>query len=128
MKKEEKFIELLGDKDSREILSRTSSMEYSALLLCKELGIPLATVYRKLKFLEDAGLIKHVKTIIQLSGNEEKYYRCLIHEVKVNFHKGLLSVNLTMVDYNDKIVRLWKRFTQSSSQNIRQRTLPVTGD
>jgi hypothetical protein len=46
----------------------------------------------------------------------------------VNFHKGILSVNLTMVDYNDKIVRLWKRFTQSSSQDIRQPTLPVTGD
>jgi len=125
MKKEEMFIELLGDKYSREILSRTSSMECSALLLSKELGIPLATVYRKLKFLEDAGLIKHVKTIIQLSGNEEKYYRCVIHEVKVNFHKGILSVNLTMVDYNDKIVRLWKRLTQSSSQDIRQPTLPV---
>jgi len=128
MKKGEKFIELLGDKYSREILSLTSSMECSALLLCKELGIPLATVYRKLKFLEDAGLIKHVKTIIQLSGNEEKYYRCVIHEVKVNIHKGILSINLTMVDCNDKIVRLWKRLTQSSSQDIRKPTLPVPGD
>jgi predicted transcriptional regulator len=126
MKKEEMFIELLGDKYSREILSRTSSMECSALLLSRELDIPLATVYRKLKFLEDEGLIKHVKTIIQLSGNEEKYYRCAIHDVKVNFHKGILSVNLTMVDYNDKIVRLWKRLTQPGSQDIGQPTLPVS--
>jgi hypothetical protein len=45
MKNEEMFIELLGDKYSTEILSHTSSMERSALLLCKELGIPLITNY-----------------------------------------------------------------------------------
>ncbi len=118
MKKEEILIELLGDKYSRAILSMTSRMECSALQLCTELGIPLATVYRKLKLLEDSGLIKHVKTIIHLSGNEEKYYRCLVHEVKVNFHKGMLSVNLKMEDCNDKIVRLWKRISKPVSQEI----------
>ena len=42
--KTEKILELLGDKFAREILSPTSSMECSALLLCREPGIPLATV------------------------------------------------------------------------------------
>ncbi len=105
----EVLIEFLGDKYSRAILSLTSSMECSALQLCHELGIPLTTVYRKLKLLEDTGLIRHVKTIIHLSGNEEKYYRCVINEIKVNFHKGMLSVNLKKEDYNGKITRLWKR-------------------
>ena len=114
MKNEEMLIELLGDKYSRAILSLTSSMECSAIELCRELGIPLSTVYRKLKLLEKTGLIRHVKTIIHLSGNEEKYYRCAIHEVKVSFHRGMLSVSLRMDEYNDKIVRLWKRL---SSQN-----------
>ena len=118
MKKEEILVELLGDKYSRAILSMTSSMECSALLLCTELGIPLATVYRKLKLLEDTGLIKHVKTIIHLSGNEEKYYRCVIREVKVEFHKGMLSVSLKMEDCNDKIVRFWKRLARPDSQEI----------
>ncbi len=118
MKKEEMLIELLGDKYSRAILSMTSSMECSALLLCTELGIPLATVYRKLKLLEDSGLIKHVKTIIHLSGNEEKYYRCVIREVKVNFHKGMLSVSLKMEDCNDKIVRLWKRLAKTGPNEV----------
>jgi hypothetical protein len=44
MKTEEILIELLGDKYAREILSLTSGMECSALLLCREPGIPLATV------------------------------------------------------------------------------------
>ncbi len=110
MKDKEMLIELLGNKYSREILSQTSNMECSALQLCRELGIPLATVYRKLKLLEDTGLIKHVKTIIHLSGNEEKYYRCAINEVKMSFNKGMLSISLNMEEYNNKIVRLWKRF------------------
>ncbi|MCX9012927.1 MAG: helix-turn-helix domain-containing protein [Candidatus Methanoperedens sp.] len=98
LKNEEMLIEFLGDKYSRLILSLTSGMECSASLLCRELGIPLATVYRKLKLLEDIGLIKHVKTVINLSGNEEKYYRCAIRDINVSFHKGMFSVNLDMED------------------------------
>ncbi len=118
MKNEEILIELLGNKYSRAILSLTSSMECSALELCKELGIPLATVYRKLKLLEDTGLIRHVKTIINLSGNEEKFYRCAIRDVKVSFHKGMFSVNLDMDDCNEKIVRLWKRLAEPNARQM----------
>ena len=110
MKNEEMLIELLGNKSSRAILSLTSRMECSALQLCLELGIPLTTVYRKLKVLEETGLIKHVKTIINLSGNEEKFYRCSINAVTVNFNRGMFDVSFQMEDYDDKIVRLWKRF------------------
>ncbi len=117
MKNEEMLIELLGNKYSRAILSLTSRMECSAMLLCRELEIPLATVYRKLKLLEDNGLIKHVKTIIHLSGNEEKYYRCAIHDVKVSFHKGMLSVKFDKDDGSDKIVRLWKRLVQTDNMS-----------
>ena len=109
MKNEDVLIEILGNKYSRGILSLTSRMEYSAIQLCHELGIPLTTVYRKIKILEDTGFIKHVKTIINLSGNEEKYYRCVINAVTVNFNKGMLSVSMHIEDCNDEIVRLWKR-------------------
>jgi predicted transcriptional regulator len=118
MKNEDMIIEILGNKSSREILSLTSRMECSAIQLCHELGIPLTTVYRKLKLLEDSGLIKHVKTIINLSGNEEKYYRCLINAITVNFNRGMLDVSLQMDDYNDKIVRLWKRFALPEANEL----------
>ncbi len=116
MKDEETFVELLGNKHTRAILSLTSRMECSAIQLCKELGIPLATVYRKLKLLENTGLIRHVKTIIHLSGNEEKYYRCAVNEVKVSFKKGTFSVNFEMENCSDKIVRLWTRFDQPDAR------------
>jgi DNA-binding Lrp family transcriptional regulator len=85
-----------------------------------ELGIPLTTVYRRLRLLEDLELIQNVKTIINYyAGNEEKYYRCAINEVTVSFQSGMLSVNLKMEDYNDKIVRLWKRLTQPDAREMR---------
>ena len=116
MKNEEMLIELLGNKSSRAILSLTSRMECSALQLCIELGIPLTTVYRKLKVLEETGLIKHVKTIINLSGNEEKFYRCSINAVTVNFNRGMFDVSFQMEEYDDKIVRLWKRLSSSDTE------------
>ena len=118
MKNDEILIELLGNNYTRAILSLTSGMECSAIQLCHELQIPLTTVYRKLKHLEQIGVVKHVKTIINLSGNEEKFYRCMIEEVKVTFNKGMLSVNLQIEECDDKIVRLWKRFALPETQNI----------
>ncbi len=103
------LIELFADKNSRQVLSLTSSKEYSAIQLSNELGISLATTYRKIKLLEEAGLIKHVKTIINLSGNEEKFYRCAIREATVRFQNGVFSFDIRKEDYGEKIVRLWKR-------------------
>jgi len=103
------IIECLADRCSREILVLTSKKEYSAIKLSEELNIPVSTVYRKLKLLEGSGLIQHVKTVINLSVNEEKYYRCVIRDATINFKGGELSVSLTKDDYSDKFIRLWKR-------------------
>lgn len=111
-KNEEAFIELLADKYSRKIMSLTTKKECSPLELSQELDIPLATVYRRLKLLQDSMLIQNVKSIINLSGNEEKYYRCVLREATVHFSDGELSVNLRKESYSDKVVRLWKRLAR----------------
>src|SRR3989304_10300727 len=112
---EDAIIEYLADRCIRKILGLTSKKEYSAIELSDELNTSISTVYRKLKLLELAGLIKHVKTVINLTGNEEKYYRCIIREVKVSFKGNELSVSLEKEDYSDKFVRLWKRLASSNS-------------
>ena len=111
---EETIFELLANKQSRMILSLASIKECSASQLSQELEIPLATVYRKLKLLESTGLLKHVKTIINLSGNEEKYYRCAISEATINIHEGTFSVDFKKEDQSDKIIRLWKRLAHAN--------------
>lgn len=113
---EETIFELFANRYSRTILSLASIKECSASQLSQELDIPLATVYRKLKLMENTGLIKHVKTIINLSGNEEKYYRCAIREVRVHVHNGALSVDFKKEDQSDKIVRLWKRLAHANEE------------
>ncbi len=90
-------------------MALASEKEYSALQLSGELDIPISTVYRKLKHLEDAGMIQHVKTIVDHSGNEEKYYRCAIREATVRFREGKVSIAIEKLDYKDKFVTLWKR-------------------
>lgn len=107
------FLELLGNKYIEEILSLTSIKECSALELSKELNIPLATVYRKLKLLENSEMIENVKTTINLSGNEEKYYRCLVNEAIVSFQNGKFSIGLKRMDHITKILRVWQRFSKS---------------
>ncbi len=116
---EEVVFELLANKYSRTILSLTSIKECSASQLSEELGIPLATVYRKIKLMESSGLLQHVKTIINLSGNEEKYYRCAIREATVNIHKGILSLVFKKEDHSDKIIRLWKRLANANEEIIK---------
>ncbi len=103
------IIELLANKYSREIVSLTSTKECSAIQLSQELGIPLATVYRNLKLLETAGLIQHVKTIINLQGNEERYFRCAISDVMMHINNGVISVDVKKDERSYKIIRLWKR-------------------
>lgn len=107
---ENAVIEHLADKCSLKILSLTSKKEHSAIELSDELKVSLSTVYRKLKLLERSGLVQHVKTVINLAGNDEKFYRCAVREATVSFHEGRLSVSLKKEDYSDRIVRLWKRF------------------
>jgi len=114
---EDLLIALLADKYSRAILSISNDTEFSAVKLIQELGMPKATVYRKLKVLEESGLIKHVKTVINLSGNEEKYYRCLLCDATVNLNNGKLSVDLNIekADNGAKIVTIWQRLVHSTA-------------
>jgi predicted transcriptional regulator len=115
---EDEIIEHLADKRTRKILGLTSKKEYSAIELSEELGTSISTVYRKLKLLEETGLIQHVKTVINHRSNEEKYYRCIIHEVKISFKGDELSVSLEKKDYEDKYIKFWKMLSYSNSKEI----------
>ncbi len=68
--------------------------------------------YRKLKLLEDAELIQTVKKLIDRSGNQEKYYRCIIRKATIEFIEGELSIKTEKLDYTDKLVTLWKKLSK----------------
>lgn len=112
------IIEHLADKCSITILSLTTMKEYSAIELSEKLNTSISTVYRKLKLLENTGLIQHVKIVVNLAGNEEKYYRCTIREATVSFKNGELSVSLKKEDFSDKFIRFWQRLANSKRKEI----------
>lgn len=122
MKNDETLLELLGNKYILGILNLTSMKDCSATELSYEIGIPIATVYRKLKHLQEKEMIEVSKIKINISGNEEKYYRCLIDEATMNFHDGKISVNIKKFDPGKKIDRIWeifmKRFSKDNKGSI----------
>jgi|Deesub1362B_J571_1020462.scaffolds.fasta_scaffold00217_25 predicted transcriptional regulator len=101
------ILSVLADLYCRKILSATWNKELSAIQLSQELKIPLATVYRKIKLLEELGFIKAATSIIKPSGNEEKFYKCTVKRVKVDFNGGKLDIKVEFEEV-DKFVRLWK--------------------
>ena len=119
----EEIIELLANQHSRSIISLTSIKEYSAIQLSQELNIPLATVYRNLKLLETAGLIQHVKTIINLQGNGERFFRCAISEATIRINNGGLSVDVKKEERDYKIIRLWTRLAHPKIKDVSDRSL-----
>jgi len=116
-KNEYAALELLADEYSRAILSLTSRKEYSAIQLSQELDIPLATVYRKLKLMENVGFICHLKTIINQYGNEEKYFKCALTEINVYLHGEKITINFKKKDFSERIVRLWKRLEHTDADD-----------
>lgn len=103
------MLELLANENSRDVLRLTSKKEYSAYELSKELGIALATIYRKLKHLKDAGMVQNVKTIMDYNGNEQKYYRCSVRRFIIDIINGKLEIHFEKEDNCDKVIRLWER-------------------
>jgi predicted ArsR family transcriptional regulator len=59
---------LLADQDVRFILTGTFFAARSARELSERYGIPLATCYRKVKFLQRAGLLRPERTVLRGSG------------------------------------------------------------
>ncbi len=59
----------------------------SAKQIKEEFGMPIATAYRKLKYLEEIGAIKHSGSVI-VQGNEEKYYISLVETIDISVKGG----------------------------------------
>lgn len=102
----EKILNFLADEYSRKILTSTIKRECSARELALELKIPSATLYRKIKALEEAKLIKNVKSVRTQAGNDENYYRSTVKEISIKFNDKL-SVKIVKKDLTDKYIKLW---------------------
>ena len=111
MTDDDEILSILGDEYSRKILSILSKNEMSAQEISNNLGIPNSTTYRKIKNLENLGLVKKTKVIRTLEGLDESYYKSLVSGIDIKFKGGEITCKTEKFTMDQKIQRLWEKFS-----------------
>jgi len=106
------IIATLSDESSREIIKLVSNAELTIQQISNTLNIPLSTAYRKIRKLEELKIIKKTKVVRTLEGLDESYYKNWTYEIVVTYRDGELSYKLEHVKIEDKIMRLWQKFSE----------------
>jgi len=112
MEETDHIISILSDEQSREIISLLSKSELTTQQVSNLLSIPQSTAYRKMKKLEELEIIKKTKVVRTLEGLDESYYKNWVFEITIIFKDGKLSHKLEHVKIEDRIVRLWQKFSE----------------
>jgi len=112
MKESDDIISILSDEQSKEIIKVLSNTELTIQQISNLLNIPQSTAYRKIRKLEDLKIIKKTKVVRSLEGLDESYYKNWVFEIVVTFREGELSYTFEHVKIEDKIVRLWQKFSE----------------
>lgn len=108
----DEILSILSDKQSREIIKVLSKTELTIQQISNPLNIPQSTAYRKTRKLEELEIVKKTKVVRTLEGLDESYYKNWTYEIVVTFREGELSYKLGHVKMEDKIVRLWQKFSE----------------
>lgn len=108
----EEILSILSDEQNREIIRVLTKAELTIQQVSNLLGIPQSTTYRKVRRLEELKIIKKTKVVRKLDGLDEGYYKNWMYEIVVTFRDGILSHRLEHVKLEDKIIRLWQKFSE----------------
>ena len=106
------ILSILNDEDSRKILKILTNEELTIQQISSNQNIPQSSAYRKIRKLEELGLIKKSKIIRTQDGSDENYYKSMVYQIVVTFKNGELSYSVEKIKMEDKIVRLWQKFSE----------------
>lgn len=112
MTSDDEILSVLADEYSRKILAVLAKNELHAQKISEMLNIPTSTTYRKIKSLENLGFIKKTKVVRTLEGLNENYYKSLVSGIEVRFKDGDISCNIEKFTMDEKIRRLWEKFSE----------------
>lgn len=82
--------QLLTDEYSAKILLATYKRSISAQEISSKYGIPIAACYRKIRILEEVGLIECVDRILTQKGKRKNLYTSRLKEAFIFFENGKL--------------------------------------
>ena len=106
------ILDTISDEQSRDIIKLLSNSELNIQQISDTLNMPLSTAYRKVKKLDELKLIKKTKVVRTIEGLNESYYKNWIFEIVITYRDGNLSYRLEHVKIEEKIVRLWQKFSE----------------
>jgi DNA-binding Lrp family transcriptional regulator len=107
------LVRTLGSKYSAEILGATDEAR-SAQELSDRLGIPIATCYRRIEELTDAGLLRLEDSVLSSDHRRVDVYRRDVEEVRVVFDDSGYGVELERrTQVKNKIDDAWQTLTSS---------------
>jgi predicted transcriptional regulator len=107
----EKIIEVLGNKYNPEILDAASEPK-SAQELSDELGVPIATCYRRINELTEVDLLELHDQPLSEEHRRIKVYRRCVDEVNISFRDGLDIDLQERSDVKNTLDEVWRRTSE----------------
>ncbi|WP_435126201.1 ArsR/SmtB family transcription factor [Halobaculum sp. D14] len=104
---DEEIIEVLGNKYNPEILDAAGEPK-SAQELSDELGVPIATCYRRINELEETDLIELHDRPLSDEHRRIKVYRRCVDGVNVRFRDGLTVELERRSEVKNKLDQVWQ--------------------
>ncbi|HVO77715.1 MAG TPA: helix-turn-helix domain-containing protein [Methanomassiliicoccales archaeon] len=89
---------LLTEEYTAKILLATMGKPKSAFELSNKLNIPIAACYRKIRVLEQAGLIVCEERKLTQQGKRMSFYRSRVLNAQIVFEKNKIRARLQMID------------------------------
>jgi predicted transcriptional regulator len=106
------ILQTLGNKYSAEILDATDE-PISAQELSDELGIPIATCYRRIDELTEHDLLELHDNILSDDRRRIKVYRRSVDEVRVDFEEELTVHVEERSEITNKLDEAWRTLSES---------------
>lgn len=106
------LLRTLGNKYSADILDATDEPA-SAQELSDELGIPIATCYRRIDELTEHDLLELHDNVLSDDRRRIKVYRRCVEEVRVNFDEEMSITVEDRSEVTNKLDEAWRTLSES---------------
>ena len=90
--------QLITEEYSAKIILATMGKPKTAFELSEKLGIPIAACYRKIKLLEEAGMINCVERRLTQAGKRISLYKSKVKNAQIIVERNKLRARIEMVD------------------------------
>ena len=87
---------VLGDPEVQQILSHVIREPKKSSTIAMELDLPLSTVYRKIGWMRECGLLLVDRFIIGQDGKREAVYSCAFTEIRFKSEAQGLELEITL--------------------------------